>query len=166
MTSESGYISYPIVKGRDNNEYLRKAITGEPNILGTIYLDYRNQTIDDPFLVIYGHMMDTNAIFGSLKYFKKGDYTDTFHFYAPEKEFSSEPILASIISGETHLDPSELDSFESRQEFYQFLKENAVYDKNYELQEEDHLVLLSICTYESRNVRLVIVTVTEEMVEY
>ena len=61
-------INYPIVKGSDNSYYLNHNINGEVNKAGWIFMDYRNEGIEtDKNIIIYGHNMKDNSMFGSLK---------------------------------------------------------------------------------------------------
>ena len=82
-----------------------------------------------------------------------------FTFTTEDGEIKSKAVLAGIISGETYINPRDYDSFEKRQQFYNLIKDNAVYDSGYELEEDDKLIALITCTYERKNVRLVVVTV-------
>lgn len=65
-------ISYPIMQGKDNNEYLNKNYKGEFSLSGSIFLDFRNDKyFNDKYSVLYGHHMENYKMFGALdKYFK------------------------------------------------------------------------------------------------
>lgn len=65
-----GKISYPVVKGRDNAQYLHKTFFGDKSFVGSIFIDYRCQ-IDDFQTMIYGHSMKDKTMFRLL-----ADYTD------------------------------------------------------------------------------------------
>lgn len=73
-------ISYPIVKGDDNNEYLHKSFeTDKYSYPGAIFMDSW-ESIDDPNLILYGHNMKTGSMFGSLRNFKKSKWFNNFLF--------------------------------------------------------------------------------------
>ena len=59
-------ISYPILQYTDNDYYLSKDIYKEKSISGSIFLDYRNSGFDDKNVVIYGHNMKNDSMFGKL----------------------------------------------------------------------------------------------------
>lgn len=62
-------ISYPVVKGKDNNEYLHKEFkTGKYSYPGTLFMDAW-EWIDAKNLIIYGHNMKSGSMFGKLKNF-------------------------------------------------------------------------------------------------
>ncbi|MCL2224084.1 MAG: class B sortase [Defluviitaleaceae bacterium] len=69
-------VDYPVVRGRDNVQYLTMSFSGEENILGAIFMDYRLE-LDTPNLVIYGHQArdeaGTRLMFGGLFYFRDND---------------------------------------------------------------------------------------------
>lgn len=79
---ERGDISYPILQGSDNEKYLSTTIGGATSKAGSIFMDYNNSPdFSDSRVVIYGHNMRNESMFGSLKYYKrKGFYEDNRYF--------------------------------------------------------------------------------------
>lgn len=163
MIGQEGRINYPLVQGKDNEKYLSTAANGEKNALGSIFMDYRNKSLEDPFILIYGHMMKDDRMFGSLKDLKTQDaQPGTFSLDTGEKIYETQTVLTGLVSGETKIDPEEFTSYPRRQEFYQKIRKDALYDSGYELQEEDRLVVLVTCSYEARNLRLLVVTLVKK----
>ncbi|MGT2934572.1 class B sortase [Streptococcus castoreus] len=67
---EGTHISYPVVQGKTNLEYINKTVEGEYSLSGSIFLDYRNSpTLQDSYSVIYGHHMAGDVMFGELPKF-------------------------------------------------------------------------------------------------
>lgn len=61
-------ISYPIVQGADNDEYLYTSVKGTSNSGGSIFMDAANEgDFSDPHTLIYGHNMKDGSMFGKLK---------------------------------------------------------------------------------------------------
>ena len=61
-------VSYPIVQGSDNEYYLHCDPSGQQNVDGSIFLDYRNKyDFSDEYSVIYGHNMVGGKMFGDIK---------------------------------------------------------------------------------------------------
>lgn len=60
-------INYPIVQGKDNDYYVNRSFDKNHNILGSIFMDYRNNGFNDLNTVIYGHNVSDKTMFGSLK---------------------------------------------------------------------------------------------------
>ena len=60
-------ISYPIVKGTDNDFYLKHTVEKVRNSSASIFIDYRNASdFSDSNTVIYGHNMKNLSMFGRL----------------------------------------------------------------------------------------------------
>ena len=59
-------INYPILQGSNNNYYLNRDINKEYNRNGSIFMDYRNHEFNDNNTIIYGHNMNTEAMFSDL----------------------------------------------------------------------------------------------------
>lgn len=61
-------IEYTVVKGTNNSYYLKHNFNKESNSAGWIFADYKNKVDGtDKNLVIYGHNMRDDSMFGSLK---------------------------------------------------------------------------------------------------
>ncbi len=60
-------ISYPIVQGKDNDQYLHTTYEGTYNFAGSIFIDYENSpNFKDPNTIVYGHNMRDGSMFGLL----------------------------------------------------------------------------------------------------
>ncbi len=159
IKSDEGHIDYPVVKADNNTKYLYTGADGKKNIVGSIFMDYRNEDAYDPFVMIYGHMMEDESMFATLNEFKTKPKFDGFTFYADGKSFKTKAVLSALISGDEYINPRDYDDFNKRKEFYDTIRKNALYDANYNLKEEDRIVNLVTCSYERRNLRLVVVTI-------
>jgi sortase B len=66
-------VDFPVVRGRDNVRYLTTSFRGEENIVGAIFMDYRNTDLSAPHIIIYGHEVRTETgeplMFGDLHRF-------------------------------------------------------------------------------------------------
>lgn len=159
IKSDEGHIDYPVVKTDNNTKYLYTGADGKKNIVGSIFMDYRNEDAYDPFVMIYGHMMEDESMFATLNEFKTKPKFDGFTFYADGKSFKTKAVLSALISGDEYINPRDYDDFNKRKEFYDTIRKNALYDANYNLKEEDRIVNLVTCSYERKNLRLVVVTI-------
>lgn len=159
IKSDEGHIDYPVVKTDNNKKYLYTGADGKKNIVGSIFMDYRNEDAYDPFVMIYGHMMEDESMFATLNEFKTKPKFDGFTFYTAGKSFKTKAVLSALISGDEYINPRDYDDFNKRKEFYDTIRKNALYDVNYNLKEEDRIVNLVTCSYERKNLRLVVVTI-------
>ena len=68
-------IEYPVVKAQNNNFYLNHCFDKSKNLAGWIFADYRNKFDGtDKNIVIYGHNMKDDSMFGSLKWVINDDW--------------------------------------------------------------------------------------------
>ena len=77
-------VSYPVVKGTDNDQYLHLTYEKNYNFAGTIFIDYENKAdFSDCNTLVYGHNMKNGTMFGQLKNFSKDDsaYNKSKYFW-------------------------------------------------------------------------------------
>ena len=91
-------ISYPIVQGEDNEEYLHTTYEGNSNYAGAIFVDYQNNdNFSDCNTIVYGHNMKNQSMFGKLKQFKEQEkYKDSVYFWilTPEGDYRYQAFSA------------------------------------------------------------------------
>ena len=66
ITVEGTSVDYPVVRGVDNNQYLNMSFSGEFNLLGSLFMDYRCVGEYVPHIIIYGHNSQLGDKFGEL----------------------------------------------------------------------------------------------------
>ena len=67
-------ITYPVVKSKDNEEYLHRTFEGKANFAGSIFLDANAKgSYDHKNTFIFGHNMKNGTMFGKLKNFLRDD---------------------------------------------------------------------------------------------
>ena len=143
-------ISYPIVKGKDNQTYLHQTYEKNYNFAGTIFVDYENSgDFSDCNTLVYGHNMKNGSMFGKLKnfndpeVFKKSRY---FWIFTPDFIYQYRIFSASVVdkTGLTYqisFTDDEFDQFISR------AYSNSVVDnQDVTVTKEDRIVTLSTCT--------------------
>ena len=70
LTVDGTKIDYPIVRGKDNFEYLEKDALGKFSASGSLFLDSEcSRNFDEPYEVVFGHHMDEDKMFGDLDKF-------------------------------------------------------------------------------------------------
>ena len=161
IKSDECRIDYPLLVTADNEKYLHTLANGEKNLMGAVFMDYRNESLDDDFILIYAHTTNNGTMFGSLNEFKKDPEKTGFTFYTEKNEIRTRAIAAAIISGDTEIDPRVYKDYKEREKFYNFVEKNAVYKTDYKLKQNDKIINLITCTYEKQNSRLIVVTVVE-----
>ena len=145
-------ISYPIVKGKDNQTYLHQTYEKNYNFAGTIFVDYENSgDFSDCNTLVYGHNMKNGSMFGHLKKFREDDklYKQDKYFWilTPERNYRYEIITAYTtgVNSDTYTlfkGPGE--------EFEKYLETIKGYSEiqtdNTDLTIKDRIVTLSTCT--------------------
>ncbi len=76
------HISYPVVQGEDNSEYLRRSFYGNSSSSGTLFVDYRNHGLmTDGNTIIYGHNMRNGSMFGLLRRYQEQSHYEEFPYF-------------------------------------------------------------------------------------
>ena len=145
-------VSYPVVRGTDNDQYLHMTYEKNYNFAGTIFIDYENKAdFSDCNTLVYGHNMKNGTMFGQLKNFSKDDsaYNKSKYFwiFTPEKTYRYEIISAytTAVNSDTYT------LFKGPgQEFVDYMNKIVSYSDVKttpgELGVDDKIVTLSTCT--------------------
>ena len=145
-------ISYPVVQGEDNEEYLHTTYEKNYNFAGTIFIDYENsRDFTDCNTLVYGHNMKNGSMFGRLKNFSEDQTTyeksKYFWIFTPEKDYRYEIISAYTtgVNSDTYtLFKGPGDEF---QEYLDTIKGySEIKTDDTELTIKDRIVTLSTCT--------------------
>ncbi len=161
-------IDLPVVQAEDNMKYLDRNFKGEDSRTGTLFLDFRNSfdkvydhRLAEPnsdHLVIYGHNMADESMFGKLKY-----------YYGSAEYYTEHPIIQLNSNYETYkykifaifiVDAKDetatkydcwnqlvLDSEESFYNFVNAAKKRTIYTNEVDVKYGDSLLSLSTCHY-------------------
>ena len=160
-------INNPVMQAEDNKKYLNMKFDLTENIAGELFLDYRNHfdEVDEEGyikcknsdnLVIYGHNMYDDQMFGCLKYY---NWRDDYYGLHPVIDLRSNyenykyKIFAFfILDAEDETDTkfdcwNNLD-FDSEEDFYNFVNEakrRTIRLNNVDVKYGDPLLTLSTC---------------------
>lgn len=144
-------INYPVVQATDNNYYLYHAYDHSDNQAGWVFMDYRNNPIEfDRNTIIYGHGMNNNTIFGTLRYIVESWWYNNPDNHIVKLSTPSENTLWQVFSIYTipeesyYIQTDFIDDTEYN-EFLNKLKLRSIYSFNTELNENDKIITLSSC---------------------
>lgn len=154
-------ISYPILKGENNDFYLDHDAEKSFSNGGSIYMDSDNAADFSDFdTVIYGHNMSGRKMFSDLKLFSEEEFFQDHPktvIYLPDRTLICENVLYGKADG---ADPKVYGvpqrSDEAKSATLQRLEELSVY-KRRELQRTDSLITMSTCTVEDFNSRHILI---------
>ena len=154
-------ISYPVVKGADNDKYLTTTFEGKKNSAGSIFMDANNSgEFADRNTFIYGHNMKNGSMFGQLRKFKAKDYCEQnpyFYIYTPDgKEVKYQIFAVCIVEDTSRSYTRYYNSDEEYVDYLNYVKSIARYDTGVEMTAESKIVSLSTCTNVSETQRLLV----------
>lgn len=143
-------IEYPVVQAKDNNCYLNRNLEKVYNAGGWIFADYKNKLDGtDKNIVIYGHNMKDNSMFGTLKNILKEEWYNNEKNYLVDFIRESEKQKYQVFSvyqikTEDYYIDTEFKNNEF-ENFIEILKNRSIKDFNVEVSSEDRILTLSTC---------------------
>ncbi|MDU5108053.1 class B sortase, partial [Clostridium sp.] len=142
-------INYPVVKAKNNEEYLYKNFNGEANNGGCIFMDSRNQSLEDDNLIIHGHNMKDKSMFGTLPNLLKADYLNEnkkIYIYLENKILEYE--IFSVYTNNQEINPYKT-NFNTDEEFNEYInnvRRKSFYNLDYVDNGTREILTLSTCT--------------------
>lgn len=144
-------IETTVVKTTDNDYYLTHNFNKEYNSAGWIFADYKNKVDGiDKNLVIYGHNMRDDSMFGSLKWVINEDwYNNEDNKYITlitENETQVYEVFSVYqIEKEDYYIQTNFDTEKEFNTFAQTIKKRSKKDFNVDVNKEDTVLTLSTC---------------------
>ena len=149
-------INYPVVKGKDNNQYLRADLKGKYLVSGTIFADYRNNEVgEDKNYIVYGHNMKNSTMFGTLAKYKDQTYYDShpiLYFLTPERNYIIELIAGAVVKRDSDI----YQTMPTENTIAQIVSKST-FASSAKITHDDKIITLSTCSYEFNNARYVII---------
>lgn len=142
-------VEYPIVQAKDNSYYLKRNLEKKYNVGGWIFADYKNKLDGtDKNIVIYGHNMKDDYMFGSLKNILNEEWYNNEENYVIDFVTESKEQKYQVFSIYKIEEDYYIDTEFKKNEFSKFietLKERSIKDFDVEVLEEDSILTLSTC---------------------
>ena len=102
---EPSEINYPVVQGRDNEEYLKRTFEANTNKLGTLFVDVNNPgDFSGRNTFIYGHNMKNGSMFAQLLKYKDDSFYKEhpyFYIYTPDGKVRTYEIFSAGVVKDT-----------------------------------------------------------------
>lgn len=154
-------IDYPIMQTDDNSYYLDHLPDGSKNRLGSIFLDKSVKSdFSSPVSIIYGHMMQSNEMFGELNNYRKQDFYEKhskLELYTMEGKKSLVLLAAYLVDGSSNPYPKEFGTSDAFYAYIQEIQSKSFFESKEKAVPSDKLVILSTCAYDFDEARLAIV---------
>ncbi len=152
-------INYPVVQGKNNDQYLRRDLDGKYLSSGTLFADYRNGALnEDANYIIYGHNMKSGAMFNILTKYKQQSYYDqhpVMYYLTPNGNYKLELFAGLVIKRDDKIYNPKL----NEEDFTTLLNDyraKSTFKTDIELEYDDIIVTLSTCSYEFDNARYIV----------
>ena len=143
-------IEYTVVKGTNNSYYLKHNFNKESNSAGWIFADYKNKVDGtDKNLVIYGHNMRDDSMFGSLKNILNDDWhneeENKYVTFITENDNSIYEVFSVYqVADEDYYITTDFKDNEFT-DFIKTIKSRSKFDFGVDVNENDNILTLSTC---------------------
>ena len=148
---EPSEINYPVVQGRDNEEYLKRTFEANTNKLGTLFVDVNNPgDFSGRNTFIYGHNMKNGSMFAQLLKYKDDSFYKEhpyFYIYTPDGKVRTYEIFSAGVVKDTSdsyiMDYADDAAFQT---YIDYIKQQSAYPTSAEVTTACKIVSLSTCT--------------------
>ncbi len=160
LYSRGTVINYPVVQGDDNSYYLIHMVNGEMNGKGSLFIDYRDPNPFKEFMtIIYGHRMKDGSMFHSLIEYRDHDYYEKHKkmlLVTPDASYDVIVFAAVTIPADSDKYQIEFSGEQDKQDYLDWIQKKTELKTDVEVGPEDRIVMMSTCTYEFDEARLVV----------
>lgn len=142
-------LSYPIVRGNDNEYYTHYTFENESNSSGAIFMDFLNRpNFEDFNTIIYGHNMRNGTMFGSLKKLLNDnsiiEENPYFYIFTENRAFMYE-IASVYITNSESATYDLIETEEDQSNYIEYIKGVSTWSWDKEIVPQDKIVTLSTC---------------------
>ena len=152
ISIENSNFNMLFAKGNDNDYYLKHSINKEPNNLGAIFLDYRNDIDNSKKINIYGHNNGNNGIsFNYLMNYEDKEFYDNHKriiISSDQKDYIFEIFSIQIVDGSSNYIHMQVD-FNNKDEWENYINKvlaNSLYKDDIDMSNTKKLLTLQTCT--------------------
>ena len=144
-------VEYPVVRATNNSFYLNHSFDKSKNSAGWIFADYKNKFDNtDKNIVIYGHNMRDDSMFGSLKNILNSDWYDNdentnITLYTENEKSIYKVFSIYKIESEDYYIKTEFSNDNEFEKFIETLKKRSIKNFNIDISKEDSILTLSTC---------------------
>lgn len=150
-------INYPVVKGKDNNQYLRADLKGKSHCKrhNIRRLPQQRSWLKDKNYIVYGHNMKNSTMFGTLVKYKDQTYYDShpiLYFLTPERNYIIELIAGAVVKRD-----SDIYQTAPTDNTIADIMAKSTFNSAVEIAMGKNIITLSTCSYEFNNARYVVI---------
>ena len=144
-------VEYPVLRATNNSFYLNHSFDKSKNSAGWIFADYRNKFDGtDKNIIIYGHNMRDDSMFGSLKNILNSAWYDNeentnITLYTENEKSIYKVFSIYKIESEDYYIKTEFSNDNEFEKFIETLKKRSIKNFNIDISKEDSILTLSTC---------------------
>lgn len=165
LTIPGTNIDYPVLQsGEENPEYyLKRNYQGDWDANGSLFLQWNCSAEDGPNRIIYGHNMNSGAMFGNLDQYEDAEFWAAHRnvFFQTEKGME-EYTVVSVLKTDINKFPFTKVDFPdetSLQEYVELAKSQEVFETGGNVEKCHSVLTLVTCAYEWNGARTVLIAV-------
>ncbi len=152
-------LKVPIVKGRDNNYYLKRLLNKQVNSLGSVFIDYRNNTTDRK-IIMYGH--NSHNVYTEFhileKYLNSSYYSDHSIINFKDINYTYTYEIFSVYKTNKNYKHVNLNfTSDEYSEHVKWLKNNSLYDTHVSVDDDSQIIVLQTCDISNEGEYIIVV---------
>lgn len=158
-------IDYPVLQSGEAKPdyYLKRNYRGEGDVNGSLFLQWNCDVFESQNLVVYGHNMNSGAMFGNLDRYTDPAYCRTYPdiFFQNAKGIEVYEILA-VLKADISMFPFQQVNFEepgSLENYIKQAKSQSLFDIGGTMTAGKQVLTLITCSYEWQEARTIVVAV-------
>ena len=158
-------INYPVLQsGEDNPEYyLRHNYRGEYDVNGSLFLQTGCLLEESPNRIIYGHNMNSGAMFGNLEKYVGYEYWQKHkEVFFQTKEGMEKYVVAAVLKADVSMFPFQQVTFQDQEAVEVYVdqaKAMALFETDISGADCETVLTLVTCSYEWKEARNIVVAV-------
>lgn len=154
-------LNYPVVKGKNNDQYLRHLIDGRYNNSGTLFLDAANsKDLSDAHSFIFGHNMKNGTMFACLLDYSKSGYYEAhpnIYLLTKDANYRLEVFSAyKTTDGDSESYNRDFERSDDMSAYFASLKSRSDFTCDISYEKGDKILTLSTCEYSRASGRYVV----------
>ena len=153
-----GSVNYPVVQGSDNEYYSHRLLDRSERFCGTLFVDFRNDFLNDDITYIFGHKMKDGSMFGHFGRYDTYEYYRThpsFRLFTPDATYDLQVITVVYTTDKESLRLN----FQTQEEFNSTINDyrrRGQYWTEVDVEFGDTLVSMWTCAYYTEGGRMFI----------
>ena len=153
-------IDSQIMQYSDNDYYLTHDVNGKYSVFGSVYMDYRNK-IDDKKILLFGHNTKnakTSPFHDLEKYGKKAFYDkhSIIEIELEHKKYEYKIFSILVVSNQSNKHMKLNFKDDEWSNHLKWMIDESIYDTNVKVTEDDEIIVLQTCYYDSPNTFIII----------